>query len=139
MIRRQAFAQATTLSLALAMSACGTTPPPRPLVDARAAYKQAKGGKAAQYTPADLHDAKVALNAAEVAFEDDPESQETFALSYVALRTTQLVESKANTKADEATLQHTAGRLSMGRPQASLDAELPHFTVSAVCPKILPA
>ena len=86
----------------LAGLGCASSPPPRQLLDARAAYNQARMGKAAQYTPADLHTAKVALNAAEQAFEDDPESPETFALSYVALRTSQLVESKANTKAAEA-------------------------------------
>ena len=81
-----------------------TAPPPRQLLDARAAYNQARVGKAAQYTPADLHTAKVALNAAEQAYMDDAESPETFALSYVALRTAQLVESRANTKAAEAEL-----------------------------------
>jgi outer membrane protein OmpA-like peptidoglycan-associated protein len=97
--------------LVLGLAACGTVAPPRPLVDARSAYNRAKGGKAAQYTPADLHTAKVALNAAEVAFEDDPESQETFALSYVALRTTQLVEAKANTKEAEAQFARTEKEL----------------------------
>ena len=89
---------------ALVLAACASSPPPRQLLDARAAYNRARIGKAAQYTPADLHTAKVALTAAEQAFEDDPESAETFALSYVALRTAQLVESKANTKAAEADL-----------------------------------
>ncbi len=98
-------------ALWLVASACASAPPPRPLVDARAAYSRAKSGKAAQYTPADLHTAKVALNAAESAFEDDAESQDTFALSYVALRTTQLVESKANTKAAEAALTRSEQEL----------------------------
>ena len=71
----------------------------------------AQGGQAAQYTPADLHTAKVALNEAETAFEDDPESKNTFALSYVALRTTQLVEAKANTKAAEASYNRTEQEL----------------------------
>ena len=88
----------------LALSGCATAPPPRRAADARAAYNQARVGKAAQYTPADLHTAKVALNAAEQAYMDDAESPETFALSYVALRTAQLVESRANTKAAEAEL-----------------------------------
>ena len=90
-----------------ALAACGSSAPPRQLLDARAAYNKARAGKAAQYTPADLHTAKVALNAAEQAFEEDEESPETFALSYVALRTAQLVESKANTKAAEADLERT--------------------------------
>jgi outer membrane protein OmpA-like peptidoglycan-associated protein len=89
----------------IALAACGSSAPPRQLLDARAAYNKARAGKAAQYTPADLHTAKVSLNAAEQAFEDDAESPETFALSYVALRTAQLVESKANTKAAEAELE----------------------------------
>ena len=90
------------LGCAMSLLACGMSPPPRQLLDARAAYNRARGGKAAQYTPADLHTAKVALNAAEQAYLDDEESPETFALAYVALRTAQLVESKANTKAAEA-------------------------------------
>jgi outer membrane protein OmpA-like peptidoglycan-associated protein len=86
------------------LAACGSAVPPRQLLDARAAYNRARMGKAAQYSPAELHTAKVALNAAEAAFEEDEESPETFALSYVALRTAQLVESKANTKSAEADL-----------------------------------
>jgi outer membrane protein OmpA-like peptidoglycan-associated protein len=86
----------------LVLAACASSPPPRQLLDARAAYNRARIGKAAQFTPADLHTAKVALTAAEKAYEDDAESPETFALSYVALRTAQLVESKANTKSAEA-------------------------------------
>jgi len=104
--------KAIALSLLLITAgACGSAVPPRPLVDARAAYNRAKSGKAAQYTPADLHTAKVALNEAETAFEDDPESQNTFALSYVALRTTQLVEAKANTKAADASFNRTEQEL----------------------------
>jgi len=98
-------------TLLLIVAGCASAPPPRPLVDARAAYSRAKAGKAAQYTPADLHTAKVALNEAETAFEDDPESKNTFALSYVALRTTQLVEAKANTKAAEASYNRTEQEL----------------------------
>lgn len=97
--------------LLITAGACGSSPPPRPLVDARAAYSRAKAGKAAQYTPAELHTAKVALNEAEKSFEDDPESQNTFALSYVALRTTQLVEAKANTKAAQASFDRTEQEL----------------------------
>jgi outer membrane protein OmpA-like peptidoglycan-associated protein len=84
--------------------ACGTPPPPQQLLDARSAYSKARAGKAAQLNPADLHTAKVALNTAESAYQDDAESPETFALSYVALRTAQLVETRANTKAAEAEL-----------------------------------
>jgi outer membrane protein OmpA-like peptidoglycan-associated protein len=81
---------------------CATPPPPRPLLDARAAYNKARMGQAAQLAPAELHTAKVALNAAEESYQEDAESAETFALSYVALRKAQHVESLANTKAAEA-------------------------------------
>lgn len=118
--------KATLLSVLLIIAACGTAPPPRPLVDARAAYNRAKSGKAAQYTPADLHTAKVALNEAEKAYEDDAESPKTFALSYVALRTTQLVEAKANTKAAEAGYERTEAELAKLRESeiASTKGEL---------------
>jgi outer membrane protein OmpA-like peptidoglycan-associated protein len=89
---------------AVVLAGCASSPPPRQLLDARAAYNQARVGKAAQYVPAELHTAKVALNAAERAFEDDAESPETFALAYVALRTAQLAESKGNSKGAEADL-----------------------------------
>ena len=45
------------LSCLFSLLACGMAPPPRQLLDARAAYNRARGGKAAQYTPADLHTA----------------------------------------------------------------------------------
>ncbi len=88
----------------LVLAACATPPPPRQLLDARASYNEARAGKAAQLTPADLHTAKVALNAAEQAYQDDAESPETFALAYVALRTAQLVQAKASIKDSEASL-----------------------------------
>lgn len=83
---------------------CGTAVPPRQLLDARAAYNEARLGKAAELAPAELHTAKVALNAAEQAFSDDSDSAETYALAYVALRTAQLVQTQANTKAAKAEL-----------------------------------
>jgi outer membrane protein OmpA-like peptidoglycan-associated protein len=94
----------STFLCAALLTACGSSPPPRELLDARAAYNQAKSGKAPTFVPAELHTARVALNAAEQAYEDDAESPDTYALSYVALRTAQLVEAKANTKSAEADL-----------------------------------
>ena len=93
-----------SLALLLALAGCASAPPPRQLLDARAEYNKARMGKAAQFVPADLHTAKVALNAAEQAYQEDAESADTFALAYVALRTAQLVESHANLKAAEADL-----------------------------------
>jgi outer membrane protein OmpA-like peptidoglycan-associated protein len=97
----------TALALVCLAAGCGTAVPPRQLLDARAAYNEARLGKAAELAPAELHTAKVSLNAAEQAFTDDPESAETYALAYVALRTAQLVQTQASTKAAKADLDQT--------------------------------
>ena len=86
------------------LAACGMSPPPRQLIDARAAYNEARLGKAAELAPAELHTAKVSLNAAEQAYLDDPESAETYTLSYVALRAAELVKVQADTKRYKAEL-----------------------------------
>jgi outer membrane protein OmpA-like peptidoglycan-associated protein len=66
--------------------ACGTTMPPRELVDARSAFEKAKTGEAAQLKPEVVHEAKVALDQAEAAFADDPSSDRTRDLAYIAQR-----------------------------------------------------
>jgi outer membrane protein OmpA-like peptidoglycan-associated protein len=94
-----------------AVVGCASAPPPRQLIDARAAYNEARLGKAAELAPAELHLAKVSLNAAEQAFQDDPESAETYTLSYVALRTAELVKVQAETKAHKADLDQAQREL----------------------------
>jgi outer membrane protein OmpA-like peptidoglycan-associated protein len=88
----------------LFIGACASAPPPRQLIDARAAYNEARLGKAAELAPAELHTAKVTLNSAEQAYQDDPESAETYTLAYVALRTAELVKVQADTKSHKAQL-----------------------------------
>jgi outer membrane protein OmpA-like peptidoglycan-associated protein len=96
---------------AFALIACASVPPPRQLIDARAAYTEARLGKAAELAPAELHSARMALNAAEQAFLDDPESAETYTLSYVALRTAELVKVQAETKQHKAELDQSQREL----------------------------
>jgi len=98
-------------SLAALPLGCASAPPPRQLIDARAAYNEARLGKAAELAPAELHLAKVSLNAAEQAFQDDPESAETYTLSYVALRTAELVKVQADTKQHKANLDQAQREL----------------------------
>jgi outer membrane protein OmpA-like peptidoglycan-associated protein len=101
-------------SIALCLAAlggCASAPPPRQLIDARAAYNEARLGKAAELAPAELHMAKMSLNSAEQAFQDDPESAETYTLSYVALRTAELVKVQAETKAQKADLDQAQREL----------------------------
>lgn len=95
----------------LIVAGCATAPPPRQLIDARAAYNEARLGKAAELAPAELHVAKMSLNQAEQAYQDDPESAETYTLSYVALRTAELVKIQAETKAHKADLDQAQREL----------------------------
>jgi outer membrane protein OmpA-like peptidoglycan-associated protein len=74
---------------------CGSTPPPKELVDARAAYEKAKKGSAPELAPADLDTAKQALAKAEAAFQDEPEGQPAKDLAYVADRKAQLADANA--------------------------------------------
>lgn len=71
------------------IAGCGSAAVPRELADARTAYGQAQTSPAASLTPADLLDARQALDRAEKAFENDPEAQETRDLAYVAQRRAQ--------------------------------------------------
>lgn len=101
-----------SIALCVALFAgCASAPPPRQLIDARAAYNEARLGKAAELAPAELHMAKMSLNSAEQAFQDDPESAETYTLSYVALRTAELVKIQAETKAQKADLDQAQREL----------------------------
>jgi len=107
-------ARAARLALLASLTAavgCATPQPPRQLVDARAAYEEARAGKAAELAPAELHVAKVSLSSAERAFEKDPESAETYTLSYVALRIAELVKVQADTKQHKADLDQVQREL----------------------------
>lgn len=82
---------------AMSLVACATAQPPKELVDAREAYARSEQGKAREFTPASLHEAKVALDKAELAFEEDPEAEATRDEAYVALRRAQRADIEAST------------------------------------------
>lgn len=75
--------------------------PPKELVDARAAYKQAAGGIAQQENPAALHTAEQSLMIAEQSFENDGDNEHTRDLAYVAMRKAQLAEVQARASQNE--------------------------------------
>lgn len=79
------------------VAACASAPPPRELLDARAAYSRAQAGPAEQLAPATMHDAKIALNHAELAYSDDSDSPKTRDLAYIAERKVELAEAQAGT------------------------------------------
>lgn len=83
----------------LGLSACATATPPRELLEARAAYDQARTGPASELALVDLHAARQRLDTAEAAFRDSPSAPETRDLSYVALRHAQIADARGATMA----------------------------------------
>ena len=119
------------VALSLVTAGCASAPPVE-LTNARAAYTRASGGPAAKVTPAELHKAKVALDHAEASFSEDEDAQKTIDLAYVAERTAQIAEARAQKvlaekSSTEATQQlatkqseiatQTAGALALTREQ----------------------
>ncbi|HVU00709.1 MAG TPA: OmpA family protein [Polyangiaceae bacterium] len=82
----------------LVVAGCAASQAPKELVDARAAYARASAGESAQLSPAALHDARVALDAAETSFSNDGDSTTTRDEAYVAARKAQLAEVLAATE-----------------------------------------
>jgi len=74
---------------------CASHPPPPELLDARAAYIRVESGPTSQLKPDRVHEAKVALDKAERAYEDDPGGQETRDIAYLALRDAERAEVEA--------------------------------------------
>ncbi len=80
---------------------CASTTP-NELIDARRAYEEASMGPAAQWAPAELHDAKQALAEAETAFDKDANSFRTTDLAYVAERKAEMAEAQASILMEQA-------------------------------------
>jgi outer membrane protein OmpA-like peptidoglycan-associated protein len=87
---------------AVLVIACGSTPPPRELLDAQAAYDKVKVGQAAKYKPEQVHEAKVALDIAQQAFQDDGVTDRVRDLSYIAQRKAELSDAEAGYAAAQA-------------------------------------
>ena len=85
------------------------------LVDARSAFNNAQVAPGAKLKPVPLHEAKVALDAAEQASAEDSESDRALALSYVAGRKARLAQSQGNAAAAEA--QREQAKLEMSQMQ----------------------
>jgi outer membrane protein OmpA-like peptidoglycan-associated protein len=92
-----ALATAGAAAATFASTGCATPAPPRELVDARNAYAEAEQGKASSLDPTALHTARQALNRAEASFADDPRSQTTRDLAYIADRKAKLAMARGNT------------------------------------------
>lgn len=97
------FTRANSMTTALALLTgvaglgCGTTQPPKELLDARTAYRDAQKGRASALDPAGLHVAKVELDKAEHAFNEDGDSRRVKDMAYVAQRRAELAEVNGET------------------------------------------
>jgi len=87
------------LATAMAAGGCATAQPSKELLDARDAYQRGEQGKAREFNPAALHEARVELDKAESAFKEDPDSQVARDQAYVALRRAERAEVEASTMA----------------------------------------
>lgn len=85
---------ALALVMAVGASACGAAAAPKQLRDARAAYAAAASGPAGTLTPAELVDAKKALDQAEREFADEGATDKTIDAAYVAQRRAQLADAR---------------------------------------------
>jgi outer membrane protein OmpA-like peptidoglycan-associated protein len=98
------------------LGACATVVPME-LANARTAYHRASVGTAAQLAPAEVHKAKAALAEAEQSFVNDPKSQQTKDLAYVAERKAQLAEARGSFAAEEQRKSAAQGDLQNTRSQ----------------------
>jgi outer membrane protein OmpA-like peptidoglycan-associated protein len=80
---------------ALVAAGCASSAPSTHLENARSQYERARNSQASQLVPAQLHEAKKALDEAELAHADDPRSYEEESLAYVAYRKAELAMSAA--------------------------------------------
>ena len=87
------------ISLLPGFLACAHAQPSDELVKAREAYSNAENGPALQLDPADLHEARVALDQAEDASNSDPQSFDARQRSYLALRRAELADAQGKTAA----------------------------------------
>jgi outer membrane protein OmpA-like peptidoglycan-associated protein len=85
------------LAGASALVACSAALPPQDLINARSVYDRASRGEAAGLSQAEMHTAKVQLDAAEASFKDEGDTQKTRDQAYLAMRKTELAEVMART------------------------------------------
>ena len=82
--------------IAVVLGACGGERiPPKQLVDARAELGRAKSGIAARLDPTDVHEADLALQRAENAWNDAPEDPNSLDLATIAQLKAQVAEAEA--------------------------------------------
>jgi outer membrane protein OmpA-like peptidoglycan-associated protein len=80
----------------IGLAACGgERVPPKALVDARNEFARAKSGITVQLDPTDVHEADLALQRAESAWNNDPDDPNTIDTAVIAQRKAQIAEAEA--------------------------------------------
>jgi outer membrane protein OmpA-like peptidoglycan-associated protein len=97
------------LALGLAGAGCATAAPPSDLINARSSYRHAQESAAASFTPADMHTARKALDAAEQSYLDEGDSRGTRDLAYTANRRAQIAEARGMAAQSTEKQQKTIG------------------------------
>jgi outer membrane protein OmpA-like peptidoglycan-associated protein len=106
------------------VAACGGERiPPKALADARADYYQARDGVAARVDPTDVHEADIALQKAEHAWESAPDEPSTIDMAIVADRKALLARSVANTMKAQQDVQAAAAQLEALKTQQLASAQ----------------
>ena len=88
---------ATIFVLSTLLAGCATTTPPTELVEARTDFQKASTGPAATVAIVDVHDARVALDAAEKSLADEGDTPRTRDLAYIASRRAITAEARGDT------------------------------------------
>lgn len=99
---------------ASSLLACATTTPTE-LVEARAAYRRAAAGPAAEHARGQLSTARRALDRAEAEFEDDGNDRDTRDFAYVAKRLAETAEAQSRLELAQTERTETKRRLEVAR------------------------
>jgi outer membrane protein OmpA-like peptidoglycan-associated protein len=97
MISRNSRILVLVVPLVVFAACAGERTPPKALTDARDEYLRTKDGVAMQLDPTDVHEADLALQRAEQAWRDDPDSPSTIDLAVIADRKAEIAEATAAT------------------------------------------
>jgi outer membrane protein OmpA-like peptidoglycan-associated protein len=106
------------------VAACGgERTPPKSLVDARTDYYQARDGMAGRLDPTDVHEADVALQKAEHAWQSSPNEPETTDLAIIADRKALLAQSVAATMKSQQDVQQITAQIEALKTQQLRNAQ----------------
>jgi len=108
------------VTIGLLLTACAAEHvPPKSLIDARADFTRSRDGIAAQLDPTDVHEADVALQRAEQAWRNEPDSPSTDDLAMVADRKALIAQAEAEAMQAKADLDNARAQAEANR-QAQL-------------------